>query len=365
MKIKKRIVAIVLTLLILQNSISAFASGMGKYQINVVDNIDTSKKISGAEFNVLSNGSVVERVTTDGSGVAKLELPNGSYELEQVSTDGRYYITDETISFTVDSKKDEGIYIANKQESVAAGGYAPIAGGNYNDKFYVNLILENGLQNGRPGKFYVFTKDYAENVIDMNPEDIYDSNNILGVYETDTSGVLRSVDSEELTSDICREYDGDPAQCVNGKIPRPYARLLGNVQDNSTPYPIAYVFVEDGKGPSRVEVTEIGNDGLENKIYLLMTSNGVNEYSFRLQIGDPSQGKEETGDIYLSVVNLDTNEPIAFSRKDGTPELVVKTTGGTELYYFAEDLPNGTRISVTAHDDIGRTESIIGRVVVK
>ena len=364
MKIKKRIVAVVLTLLLLQNSISAFASGMGKYQINVVDNLDTSNKISGAEFNVLSNGSVVDRVTTDGSGVAKMELPNGSYELEQVSTAGGYYITDETISFIVDSKKDEGIYIANMQESVAAGGYAPIAG-SYYDKFYVNLTLENGSQNGRPGKFYVFTKDYAENVRDMKPEDIYDYNNILGVYETDALGVLRSVDSEALTSDICREYDGDPAECVDGKIPRPYARLLGSVPDNSTPYPIAYVFVEDGKGPSQVKVTEIGNDGLENKIYLLMTSNGVNEFSFRLQIGDPSQGKEETGDIYLSVDNLDTNEPIAFSKKDGTPELVVKTTGGTQLYYFAEDLPNGTQISVTAHDDKGRTGTIIGRVVVK
>lgn len=363
MKIKKRIVAVVLTLLLLQNSISAFASGMGKYQINVVDNIDTSNKISGAEFNVLSNGSVVDRVTTDGSGVAKMELPNGRYELEQVSTAGGYYITDETISFTIDSQKDEGIYIANKQESVAAGGYAPIAG-SYYDKFYVNLTLENGLQNGRPGKFYVFTKDYAENVRDMKPEDIYDYNNLLGVYETDAFGVLKSVDSEALTSDICRAYDGDPTKCVDGKIPRPYARLLGNVADNSTPYPIAYVFVEDGKGPSQVEVTEIGNDGLDTKIFLQMTSTSVNEFSFKLQIGDPSQGMEETGVIYLTVVNLDTKEPIAFYL-DGTPEFIVETTGGFKTYYFAEDLPKGTRISVTAHDDIGRTETIIGRVVVK
>ncbi len=362
MKIKKRIVAVVLTLLLLQNSISAFASGMGKYQINVVDNIDTSNKISGAEFNVLSNGSVVDRVTTDGSGIAKMELANGSYELEQVSTAGGYYITDETISFTVDSKKDEGIYIANKQESVAAGGYAAIAGGTYHDKFYVNLTLENGLQNERPGKFYVFTKDYAENVSDMRPEDIYNPNNILGVYETDAFGVLKSVDSEALTSDICREYDGDPAQCVNGKIPRPYSRLLENISDNDKPYPIAYVFVEDGKGPSQVKVIEVGNDGLDTKIFLQMTSTSVNEFSFKLQIGDPSQGMEETGVIYLTVVNLDTKEPIAFYL-DGTPEFIVETTGGFKTYYFAEDLPIGTRISVTAHDDIGRTSSIIGRVV--
>ncbi|MFB6727653.1 SpaA isopeptide-forming pilin-related protein, partial [Bacillus mobilis] len=80
----------------------------GQVEITKVDATDTNKKLAGAVFEILKDGTKIETLTSDENGKAtSKELEPGDYILKEVQAPEGYELSDKEIGFTISNQKFE------------------------------------------------------------------------------------------------------------------------------------------------------------------------------------------------------------------------------------------------------------------
>ncbi|PEN61135.1 SpaA isopeptide-forming pilin-related protein [Bacillus wiedmannii] len=92
----------------------------GQVEITKVDATDTNKKLAGAVFEILKDGTKIDTLTTDENGKAtSKELEPGDYILKEVQAPEGYELSDKEIEFTISNQKIEVVklQITNEKET--------------------------------------------------------------------------------------------------------------------------------------------------------------------------------------------------------------------------------------------------------
>ncbi|PEJ71899.1 hypothetical protein CN888_18710 [Bacillus wiedmannii] len=92
----------------------------GQVEITKVDATDTNKKLAGAVFEILKDGTKIDTLTTDENGKATSEeLEPGDYILKEVQAPEGYELSDKEIEFTISNQKIEVVklQITNEKET--------------------------------------------------------------------------------------------------------------------------------------------------------------------------------------------------------------------------------------------------------
>ncbi|MGN4596752.1 SpaA isopeptide-forming pilin-related protein [Bacillus cereus group sp. MYBK245-2] len=92
----------------------------GQVEITKVDATDTNKKLAGAVFEILKDGTKIDTLTTDKNGKAtSKELEPGDYILKEVQAPEGYELSDKEIEFTISNQKIEVVklQITNEKET--------------------------------------------------------------------------------------------------------------------------------------------------------------------------------------------------------------------------------------------------------
>ncbi|MGG2935426.1 SpaA isopeptide-forming pilin-related protein [Bacillus pacificus] len=92
----------------------------GQVEITKVDATDTNKKLAGAVFEILKDGTKIDTLTTDKNGEAtSKELEPGDYILKEVQAPEGYELSDKEIEFTISNQKIEVVklQITNEKET--------------------------------------------------------------------------------------------------------------------------------------------------------------------------------------------------------------------------------------------------------
>ncbi|KMQ28451.1 adhesin, partial [Bacillus cereus] len=92
----------------------------GQVEITKVDATDTNKKLAGAVFEILKDGTKIDTLTTDKNGKAtSKELEPGDYILKEVQAPEGYELSDKGIEFTISNQKIEVVklQITNEKET--------------------------------------------------------------------------------------------------------------------------------------------------------------------------------------------------------------------------------------------------------
>jgi len=92
----------------------------GQIEITKVDANDTNKKLAGAVFEILKDGTKIDTLTSDENGKAtSKELEPGDYVLKEVQAPEGYELSDKEIEFTISNQKIEVVklQITNEKET--------------------------------------------------------------------------------------------------------------------------------------------------------------------------------------------------------------------------------------------------------
>ncbi|WP_342718312.1 SpaA isopeptide-forming pilin-related protein [Bacillus paramycoides] len=92
----------------------------GQVEITKVDANDTNKKLAGAVFEILKDGTKIDTLTSDENGKAtSKELEPGDYVLKEVQAPEGYELSDKEIEFTISNQKIEVVklQITNEKET--------------------------------------------------------------------------------------------------------------------------------------------------------------------------------------------------------------------------------------------------------
>ncbi|MED0938802.1 SpaA isopeptide-forming pilin-related protein [Bacillus mobilis] len=92
----------------------------GQVEIAKVDATDTNKKLAGAVFEILKDGTKIDTLTSDENGKAtSKELEPGDYILKEVQAPEGYSLSDKEIEFTISNQKIEVVklQITNEKET--------------------------------------------------------------------------------------------------------------------------------------------------------------------------------------------------------------------------------------------------------
>ncbi|WP_373605312.1 collagen binding domain-containing protein, partial [Bacillus sp. AFS059628] len=92
----------------------------GQVEITKVDANDTNKKLTGAVFEILKDGTKIDTLTSDENGKAtSKELEPGDYVLKEVQAPEGYELSDKEIKFTISNQKIEVVklQITNEKET--------------------------------------------------------------------------------------------------------------------------------------------------------------------------------------------------------------------------------------------------------
>ncbi|SCB94629.1 MSCRAMM family protein [Bacillus wiedmannii] len=92
----------------------------GQVEITKVDANDTNKKLAGAVFEILKDGTKIDTLTSDENGKAtSKELEPGDYVLKEVQAPEGYELSDKEIKFTISNQKIEVVklQITNEKET--------------------------------------------------------------------------------------------------------------------------------------------------------------------------------------------------------------------------------------------------------
>ncbi|MFT9869803.1 SpaA isopeptide-forming pilin-related protein [Bacillus mobilis] len=102
----------------------------GQVEITKVDATDTNKKLAGAVFEILKDGTKIETLTSDENGKAtSKELEPGDYILKEVQAPEGYELSDKEIGFTISNQKFEVVKLQITNETETPGGETETPGG--------------------------------------------------------------------------------------------------------------------------------------------------------------------------------------------------------------------------------------------
>ncbi len=102
----------------------------GQVEITKVDANDKDKKLAGAVFEILKDGTKIDTLTSDENGKAtSKELEPGDYILKEVQAPEGYELSDKEIEFTISNQKFEVVKLQITNETETPGGETETPGG--------------------------------------------------------------------------------------------------------------------------------------------------------------------------------------------------------------------------------------------
>ncbi|PEN42360.1 cell wall anchor protein, partial [Bacillus toyonensis] len=95
----------------------------GQVEITKVDANDTNKILAGAVFEILKDGTKIDKLTTDKNGKAtSKKLEPGDYILKEVQAPEGYTLSNKEIKFTISNQKIEVIKLQITNQKEPGGG---------------------------------------------------------------------------------------------------------------------------------------------------------------------------------------------------------------------------------------------------
>ncbi|PHB30998.1 cell wall anchor protein [Bacillus toyonensis] len=102
----------------------------GQVEITKVDANDTNKILAGAVFEILKDGTKIDKLTTDKNGKAtSKKLEPGDYILKEVQAPEGYTLSNKEIKFTISNQKIEVIKLQITNQKEPGGGTETPGGG--------------------------------------------------------------------------------------------------------------------------------------------------------------------------------------------------------------------------------------------
>ncbi|PGE87060.1 MSCRAMM family protein, partial [Bacillus toyonensis] len=95
----------------------------GQVEITKVDANDTNKILAGAVFEILKDGTKIDKLTTDKNGKAiSKKLEPGDYILKEVQAPEGYTLSNKEVKFTISNQKIEVIKLQITNQKEPGGG---------------------------------------------------------------------------------------------------------------------------------------------------------------------------------------------------------------------------------------------------
>ncbi|MGG4559769.1 MSCRAMM family protein, partial [Bacillus toyonensis] len=102
----------------------------GQVEITKVDANDTNKILAGAVFEILKDGTKIDKLTTDKNGKAiSKKLEPGDYILKEVQAPEGYTLSNKEVKFTISNQKIEVIKLQITNQKEPGGGTETPGGG--------------------------------------------------------------------------------------------------------------------------------------------------------------------------------------------------------------------------------------------
>ncbi|PEN48517.1 cell wall anchor protein, partial [Bacillus toyonensis] len=102
----------------------------GQVEITKVDANDTNKILAGAVFEILKDGTKIDKLTTDKNGKAiSKKLEPGDYILKEVQAPEGYTLSNKEVKFTISNQKIEVIKLQITNQKEPGGGTETSGGG--------------------------------------------------------------------------------------------------------------------------------------------------------------------------------------------------------------------------------------------
>ncbi|RVU54139.1 RCC1 domain-containing protein [Anaerosphaera multitolerans] len=262
---------------------------------------EESEKLMG--FPLDANGKVINsRPTPGGNSVIKDVAPTfgydtvevSSYEADKFEVDGWDLLdlntkepTDKVQKYPTITLDDEQSFTIDKEGNIEEVEYTFYYKANPNvlskvEAEFIDVVGDDSTQmdehygyvkltnpNGKPGRFYVFDKEYSEKPSEgKKPIDALNSSNLIGVFESDENGELHTKLSNVLYEALAEVYGG----IGDGKIKR-------NDTHEEGFYPIEVLFQEGpitegmdfGPGQkllSNPDVAEVNNRVIKERTWI-------------------------------------------------------------------------------------------------
>ncbi|RVU54010.1 isopeptide-forming domain-containing fimbrial protein [Anaerosphaera multitolerans] len=264
-----------------------------------------------------------------------LSNPSNEYEVYSTKLDGKYntenneVVVEKSLKYIFD-------YIGNK--NLLSIGEAEIIymQGTVKDKFFANVEFRNADENStnKKGKVYIFKKGVVEEG-KTNPNEVFNSSKILGVFDTDVNGKISTQDNDVLAALLVKEYGGD---LQGNKLLRVPVQGSDKVDK-----PIYAVFQEDGKLLSDIFFDKVKSSEVDEYTELDVTAT----YVTRVRLVTEEGAK-------INIYNNSTNELVS--------DLNVIGTGKAQMVYFNKTMKSGDTIRITTQKE-GKRASIDIRTI--